>query len=491
MFAQALRYAIKAGQRAQQLYANKTAADYYRLAENLLSNLPPEETAAQSIDLYLSRARLNRLQFDIPMALTDLDRALGLSRRHSDTRSQAEAHNLRAELAFYQEKTDVIHHEAGHALTIARANGHHKEQATALYHLGVADMLAGNFDEAMQNLQQALAQSTRYPAIKGEALNKIATVYFFDGRLEWALKTYRQVQGLRQQLGLKDKEAETLSNIATLQFRLHQTDAALDTARQAISLAQAAGWRLLIPYVQMLQVEIWGYCGDYAQADAVMQNTYPLFTANDDVGHAYAHLTHARDILLDLNRLDQAIPFLVGSLAVMEKYAIFEEMARCLTGLGLAALSNKQWDEAESHFVQAEQICLEKHKGWYRAEIYAGLADVNIRQGELDTAAQYAKKGLQAIKDRSNPDWHGVLLFHLATIARLQNAPPERVLRLYRQAIDRARTRSRAIVYHQLCLQAGNHLLALPNREAQHDGEELVTSGMAWLQSHRQTLPRH
>ncbi|OQY37628.1 MAG: hypothetical protein B6243_00070 [Anaerolineaceae bacterium 4572_5.2] len=483
-FDQALRYTIEIGERAQRLYANKTALEHYRQAETYLKKLPLEKYHQLAARLHLNRAQLHRLNFDMPAAQSDLDAALTIAQTYKDTHSQAQAHNLKAEFAYYQEQAGIIWKEAEQALKLAKKRKLSRQKATALYHLGVSDMMGGQFDRSMRFLKQAytMALKNHYPALESEALNKIALVNFFDGHLNWALKAYQKVYSSRSQLGLKDKEAETLSNIATVQFRLNNLAQAYTASQKAIERAEEAGWQLLIPYVKLLQVELLAHQGRYAQAESVMSQTYALFAPDDPIGNAYAKLTHGREILLDLSRLDETVSLLKESLAVMQKHNNYEETARALVSLGVVASRQKRWTEAETYFTQAQRICLERHKSWYLAEIYTRLSESLLKQENLAGALKAVKKGLNAVKTRSNPDWYGPLLTLSADIAGQQGRAEAEVTKLYLTAMHHVRARGRTIGRNRLFIHIGTQLLSSNNPEIRKQAENLILEGMAWLQ---------
>lgn len=482
----AFAFAIKAGRRAQAFYANQIAMQHFTQAEMYLQSLKVDDHWEDAIQLYLNRAQLHRLNVDMAAADADLNRAISLAKIYDDSRSRAQGHNLKAEFGYYQEQTSVIRQEATQALNLVKSDLYSQEKATALFHLGVAELMNSHFEAATQYLQQAqtMAAQHGYQALESETINKLATVQFFDGHLERALQAYQKVHANRQQLGLKDKEAETLSNIATLQFRLNHPNQALQTAEQAIQRAQEAGWNLLIPYVKLLQVELLTYLGLYEQAETKMGEIYPLFAAEDEVGNAYAKLAHGREILLDLNRLDEAETMLNDVLTVTQKYGIYEEMSRTLVSLGAVNSRQKRWKQAEDYFLQAHDICTEHHAGWYLSEIYAHLAEALIKQDKLSDARKAVQAGMLAIRNRSNPDWSGSLLALNADIARRQNQPNDDVASLYLNAANHAKARSRAIIRHRLLIRVGTQLLAYPNPQTRHAAESLIREGMGWFKDH-------
>ncbi len=489
-FDQALRYAVETGERAQRLYANKTALEYYQQAETYLKKLSLGKYHQLAARLHLNRAQLHRLNFDMPAAQSDLDAALTIAQTYKDLRSQTQAHNLKAEFAYYQEQAGIIWTEAEKALKLAKKHKFSQQEATALYHLGVSDMMGGQFDRSMRFLKQAYTMALRnhYPSLESEALNKIALVNFFDGHLNWAQKAYQKVYVSRSQLGLKDKEAETLSNIATVQFRLNNLAQAYATSQKAIERAEEAGWQLLIPYVKLLQVELLAHQGRYVQAESVMSQTYALFAPDDQVGNAYAKLTHGREILLDLSRLDETVSLLKESLAVMKKHNNYEETARALVSLGVVASRQKRWAEAETYFTQAQKICLERHKSWYLAEVYTRLSESLLKQENPAGALKAVKKGLNAVKTRSNPDWYGPLLTLSADIARQRGAAEAEVTKLYQTAVRHIRARGRTIGRNRLYIHIGTQLLSSNNPQIRAQAESLILEGMAWLQEQVETM---
>src|SRR5215213_8710941 len=178
-------------------------------------------------------------------------------------------------------KDALIHYD--HAVVLARANGNHGTEASALnnigkiysdasdqqkaleYYLqalplykplgnqfgegitlnniGYSYMLLGEPEKAIDYLQQSLPRFRAIGAKSPEAytLMNIGKSYSFLADDEKALSYYNQARTIQQQTGNKAQEAETLDLLGVLYSRRNQAQKALDYHEQALKLQRAAG----------------------------------------------------------------------------------------------------------------------------------------------------------------------------------------------------------------------------------------------------------
>jgi predicted ATPase len=148
---QALVYALSAGVQAQGVYANDEALRYYRQVEACLTRLPIETYWASDLRMRLKRSILHRLNGDYELAEADLARALDLARTYHDTRSEAEAYSLLADLRHYDMPKESLA-AARQAHAIASEHNHQAELNTALVQLGIACQMVGEIDRSMEYL---------------------------------------------------------------------------------------------------------------------------------------------------------------------------------------------------------------------------------------------------------------------------------------------------------------------------------------------------
>jgi class 3 adenylate cyclase/tetratricopeptide (TPR) repeat protein len=483
---QALRYTLLAGLQAQAVYANQEALRYYRRAEEYLTTyLSVEAYWASALQVYLKRSLLHRLNGDYNLAEADLARALDLAQRHADSRAEAEAYCLLADLRYYEMRNDESLAAARQAHDLALAQHHTPELNTALVQLGIAFQMLGDVEGSMQYLQQAheLAEERGDRLMAARALNTMAVAWWlYQGELDKALDGFRRVLEIRREAGAKDREAECLANMANVHFRRGDFEAALEASQAALRVGRAAGWQYGISYVQLDQADVTCYLGDYEAGQRLIEEAERNLVPGDDLGHAYVQLWVGRNIHFDLGHDELAMPALQTSLAFMREYDHYEEMIRALTALGGTFLRQGQAAQARGCLDEAYELTLGQHFPWQRAEICYRLGLAAIAEGDPGQASAWAERAQEAVGQGSAPDWQGPVHVLLARIARQRGIPDEAAL-CYQQAISLAEVRCRAMERAWVLQEAGSYLAARLEGDAVLSMRTMVQQAQEWLAS--------
>jgi tetratricopeptide (TPR) repeat protein len=480
----ALIYSLLAGVQAQAVYANDEALRYYRQVEECLAHVPGEEFWISALQMLLKRSVVYRLNGDYEQAEADLSRALGLAHAHGDSRAQAEAYCLLADLRYYQMRNEESLAAARQAHAIASASGHPVELNAALVQLGIASQMMGDVDRSMDYLQQAhdLAETRGDRLMLARALNTMAVAWWlYRGELDQALDGFRRVLEIRREAGARDRMAECLANIANVEFRRGDFDAAVEAGQAALQVGRAAGWQYGLSYVQLDLSEVYCYRGDYEAGQRLIEEAEQNLVAGDDLGRAYVQLARGRNLHCDLGHYDLAVPMLEASLSLMRQHDHYEEMIRALTALGESHLRGGRPAEARTCLQEAYSLCVAQHFPWQRSEIACRLGEAALVAGRLDEAADWAQKAEAATTQGSGPDWLGPIYLLLARIAQAHGAPAERTAALYKQAIALAQVRCRAMERAKLLREAGNYLSARGDAQV----GELTRQAEEWLATRR------
>jgi predicted ATPase/class 3 adenylate cyclase len=476
----ALVYSLLAGAQAQAVYANDEALRYYRQVEECLAHVPGEGFWVSALQMFLKRSVVYRLNGDYEQAEADLSRALDLAQAHGDSRAEAEAYCLLADLRYYQMRNEESLAAARQAHAIASANSHLVELNAALVQLGIASQMVGDIDCSMDYLQQAhdLAEKRGDRLMQARALSTMAVAWWlYRGELDQALDGFRRVLDIRREAGARDREAECLANIANVQFRRGDFPAALEAGQTALGVGRAAGWQYGLSYVQLDLSEVCCYLGDYEAGQRLIEEAEQNLVAGDDLGRAYIQLARGRNLHCDLGRYDVAVPMLEASLALMREHDHYEEMIRALTALGESHLRRGRPEEARTCLQEAHSLCVDQHFPWQRSEIACRLGEAALAAGRLDEAADWAHEAEAATTQGSGPDWLGPIYLLLARIAQAQGAPVEQTTALYRRAIALAQARCRTIEKFRLLREAGRYLAAQGDTQA----GELTRQAEEWL----------
>ncbi|GAB4536251.1 MAG: adenylate/guanylate cyclase domain-containing protein [Anaerolineae bacterium] len=482
----ALTYALLAGTQAQEVYANQEALRYYQQVEDHLAHLPPEAHWTSALRMLLNRSVLHRLNGDYELAEADLVRALDLAQTHQDTRAEAEAYCLLADLRYYEMRNEESLAAARQAYDIALNHQHLAELNTALVQLGIACQMVGDIERSMEYLQQArdMAGERSDQLTVARALNTMAVAWWlYQGKLEQALDGFQRVLEIRRQAGARDREAECLANIANVQFRRGEFQAALETSQAALRAGRAAGWQYGISYVQLDQADVHCYLGDYERGRQLIQEAEANLVAGDDLGQAYVQLCLGRNIQYDLGRDDLAVPMLRQSLDFMRDYDHYEEMIRALTALGASYSRQGDLAQARACLEEAHHLSLTQHFPWQRSEIGYRLGLLALAESRLDQAETWAQRAQKAVTEGSGPDWLGPIHILLACTARQRGASSQLVNSLYQQAISLAEARCRGVERAWVWLEAGDYLAAHAEGDVCARARQVASQARAWLRA--------
>jgi tetratricopeptide (TPR) repeat protein len=432
----------------------------------------------------LKRSLLHRLNGDYELADADLTRALDLAQTHQDTRAEAEAYCLLADLRHYEMRNEESLAAAGQAHTIALAHNHSAELNTALVQLGIAYQMVGEIGRSMEYLHQAsdLAEERGDRLTVARVLNTMAVAWWlYQGELDRALEGFQRVLDIRREVGAKDREAECLANIANVQFRRGDFEAALETSEAALRVGLAAGWHYGISYVQLDQADVCCYLGDYERGRRLIQAAEDNLVTGDDLGQAYVQLWMGRNIHYDLGRDELAMASLEKSLAFMREYDHYEEMIRALTAEGASHLRQGHLEPARACLEEAYELSLAQHFPWQRSEICYRLGLVALAGGQVDAAENWAGRAQAAVDEGSAPDWLGPVHVLLARIARQRGTSNDQVISLYRRAIRLAEARCRGVERAWALHEAGNYLATHAEDDARTRAQAIMDGAEAWL----------
>lgn len=481
---QALTYALLAGVQAQEVYANAEALRYYQQVEGYLAYLPIKVHWPNALRMVLKRSVLHRLNGDYELAEADLARALDLAQTYRDSRAEAEAYCLLADLRYYEMRNEESLAAARQAHSIALTHNRAAELNTALVQLGIAYQMVGEIERSMEYLHQAqdLAEERGDQLTVARALNTMGVAWWlYQGELDKALDGFQRVLEIRREAGAKDREAECLANLANVQFRRGDFDAALETSETALRVGRAAGWQCGISYVQLDQADVYCYLGDYQTGRRLIKEAERNLVAGDDLGQAYVQLWLGRNIYHDLGHDDLAVPALKHSLGFMRDYDHYEEMIRALTALGASSLRQGDPAQARACLEEAYQLSLAQHFPWQRSEICYRLGAVALDGEQFDEAEHWAQHAQATINEGSAPDWLGPVQLLVARIARRRGVSTKQVVSLYQQAISLAEARCRGVERAWILYEAGSYLAAQAEGEARAQAQAIARQAEEWL----------
>jgi DNA-binding CsgD family transcriptional regulator/tetratricopeptide (TPR) repeat protein len=286
-WAKARDHAVRAGERAQTLYAARAAIELFTRAIDATGRLALHPPPA----MYHARGRAHETLGDFDGALADYELALGRALASADRRAEWQA--LLA-LGFLWTARDYV--RTGdflrRALALARELKHPDLLATSLNRLGNWHMNIEQLDEAFGFHEEALSIFRDIGDLHGlaETLDLLASATLTSGDLprgraysEQAIALLREVdnrQGLASCLAIRVHCGETyLTNTLRPTMRVSET---LGEGELALKTAREIGWRAGEAFAHAAIGHCLGAHGEYARALQVARESLAIA---DEIEH--------------------------------------------------------------------------------------------------------------------------------------------------------------------------------------------------------------
>ncbi|MGH2796292.1 MAG: ATP-binding protein, partial [Thermoleophilaceae bacterium] len=227
---------LRAGRRAQRLYATAEALDYLR------------DAVARSAEDAIARAEAYEGIGDVLHVTSAYEDAIASYGTALECRG-ADAVEVRARLL---RKTGVIRHLQGRTDSAvetfqnvlrelpAEAAG---ERAKALLHLGEILWRSGEYRDATARLTEAVAEAERAgdDDARAEALKQLGTAYVVSGDLATGLRYYEESLALYERLGDVLGQANVHSNIGLVRRRESRHRDAIESYERALAIRERIG----------------------------------------------------------------------------------------------------------------------------------------------------------------------------------------------------------------------------------------------------------
>ncbi|HOT91749.1 MAG TPA: tetratricopeptide repeat protein [Anaerolineae bacterium] len=373
-------YALLAGQRAAEEYANEEAL---RFLTRALELTPPRDKAMQ-YEILSARERVYDLQGD----------------------REAQRHDL--QLLFFvaqgEQKVDVILRQAMYAEQVGNYTGavetvprcvelaqlYHKPAAEALAHLywARAEWRQGHYQEAMPLFERALslARENGLQDTEADCLRNLGNVHWSLGHYSEAMHYYEQALPQYRALNYKRGESATLNNISIVLVDQGDYAQARAYSEAALQLKTMIGDRIGARIAYSTLGNIAWHFGQLAEARQYYQAAQRLSEeADDPPGRCEDQVNLARLAYREGNYA-AAREHSQQALTLAQGLNDVNIQAHALLCLGHAALEMGDYAEAATAYTRSIELRRALHQEHLIAEPLAGLAQAWCCQGDLAQA---------------------------------------------------------------------------------------------------------
>ena len=341
-----------------------------------------------------------------------------------------------------------------HALDAARQCEDRAAQARTLTTLGVIYARQGQYAQAAECHQQAiaLARDVGDRLTQGWALGNLGLIHDQQGRYLQAARCHRQTLAINRELGDVTGEAIALSNLGLICLRQSQYPRAASHMRRAISLYRQVGHQFGEAIALTNLGEVRYRQGHYQQATDYQMQARAL---SQKIGsrrvEAWA-LARLGRIRCRQGLHEQAANSYEQALEMFREVGDRDGEAEALNGTGEALLATSQLDSASLVYSTALTLTRQAGDQHEQARAMIGLGEISHRQGRYAEAASHRDEALALYRRVRDPGGEAEALNGIGTTL-LATGQPDQALTCHRAALTLAsRIGDR---YQQACAHLG------------------------------------
>ncbi len=404
----------------EQLNAGEAAAALALLQEILAQPQPP--VTRSQIWAYIAAAQLQL--GDLPLANQALRQAQAAFALAAPTdqaagqRVQGDIQFYLGEAAYYQGDYDQAEESYQTALATATALASATLEADARLGIGAVYHARGALQAALSEFQQALtlAEAEADARRQISALNNIGVAYEALGQYEAALAVYQQGLALATSRSYRRSQAQILGNLGAVYANQGAYDQAQTAYEQALAMYQQTGDRLKQGTALGNLGALYAETGQYDAALASFQQALALALELGDRPGEAVLLNNIGGLYENLGNSSSALDYYQRSLAMRRELGDRAGEARLLNNLGGLASAQGRYADALTHYQQALAIFAETGN---RANQGTTLNNLGLLYGELgqpERALMQFEQALELAQALGVPAAEAQALNNIATI---------------------------------------------------------------------------
>lgn len=343
-------------------------------------------------------------------------------------------------------EADALYESAIHA---TQAAGLRTETAVLQMHRVFALTQMGRYDDAL-----ATSRASRRVLSKGAPRNlaqletNVGILYYRLDRYRKAIAHYERARRLLAGEGDESMLAVVDTNLSHALMETDRHGEALELLQGAVLAMERTGqslWaaqaRFHIGYLQFLR-------GDYNSALTTHYQAREELTRLGSKQLVAWCNQEIAEILLALNAFDDAAESAALARASFAELGLPYESAQASLVYGLAAMGQKQFDQARHVFIKARQVFAKSNNSTLEALIDAYLAELSLRCNRASEAADYAASSLRVFA-RQNLSTRAGYARLLAARAAFELGDMRRAARMARSALETVEGLSAPAVAYQ------------------------------------------
>ena len=422
----ALPFLLQAAREAAARYSNMEAARFYQEALDL------EPEGEKTLEILQSLGDLSVLEGKFETGLVSFSKALDLATDRSkranllseigrihlrlghqedamklsqESLSLVKATNSKEEAAALK-SISVVHHDLGdfersleylnRALDIAETIGDLRIAAETLAELGDAYHHLGQYDRAIEHDRRGLnlAEQIGDLIIAQCCLSQIGVVAYEKGDYETAIRNQERTLALCERTGDKKDIAAVLANLGLIHFDLGEFDKALTYHMRALRIIESTG---NIGRIGSCMTHIGTVHHAKGEFDEALSYFERSLTVAEELGNkpvTAAQFQRIGMVHADRGNHGKALESLERSLELAKAIGDQPRIIGCLNRIGMLHIACRDYGRALASLEQGRTLAEKLDARWALSQNYCAMAEVFLREGNLDQAWHLCGLGL-------------------------------------------------------------------------------------------------
>jgi len=390
----ALDYFLKAGEKAQTVYAHNEAFSYFQHALELL-----EEKGASLEQKARIVEKLGDLNFWIgrsDVAMEYYDKALALWNQLGDKKNIARIHTRMA-WVLWQGVGDKVKASEHHQMALKILEKEPESVELASLYEDISHMLwrTGKSEEALIWTQKALELAERFNAsdVLARCYNNLGVLSMKSGEFDKAAEYYRQGLKIDLENKLPNDALTIYNNLCGLYLSTGELQKVFETAKEGSDMAKKVGALYSLAWLDMMLCASYGYRGDLQKAVSIAEDNLALVkrikyttfigSALGTLGICYRYL----------GEWDRSLNYFKEAFDLAREAGEYQETGNTASELGMLYMEMEDYDEAEKYLKESNSI-FEK-AGDTDSQMTTplpALSRLYLEKGEVDKATALVEK---------------------------------------------------------------------------------------------------
>ena len=391
----ALDYFLKAGEKAQKVYAHDEAFSYLHHALELLEE--KEGNLEQKARITEKLGDIKGWIGEIDVCMECWNKSLTLWDQLGDKKSVSRLHSKMAS-AYWDHVGDKDKASEHHRMALQILEKEPESVELANLYEDISHMLwrtGKSAEEALSWAQKAfeLAERLGDPGTLANCYNDLGTLSMKSGELEKATKCYEQGLKIALENNCVGEAVRLYNNLSLSYWSSGEFQKTFETAQKGFEFAKKVGEVYNLAWINLLLAYCYLAMGEAQKALSMVEDILALDKRTKFTSHIPGVMCGLGWCYLFLGEWDKSLQFLMEALDLAKKVGEYQDSALATFLLGELFMDMEDYVEAEKYFKESNSIYENAGDTTTQlVDVFPALSELYLKRGEIEKAKELIER---------------------------------------------------------------------------------------------------